>query len=175
MRAGNDPLSFQQPKNRTRDKETVMATQTTTFANDLVAPATAAAPKKSLTRFAAPTARVLLGLCFFVFGLDYFLHIMPPPKGPFPAPMMNFAGALAQSGYMMELIKGTEVLCGALFLLNLFVPLALVIIAPVIVNIVAFHLFLAPSGLPLALVLVVLASGLAWSRRDAFRPLFARR
>lgn len=152
-----------------------MATPTSTFANDLAAPSAPATSKKSITRFAAPAARVLLGLVFFVFGLDYFLHIMPPPKGPFPAPMMSFAGALAQSGYMMELIKGTEVLCGALLLANLFVPLALVIIAPVIVNIVAFHLFLAPSGLPLALVLVTLAGGLAWAHRDAFRPLFARR
>jgi hypothetical protein len=152
-----------------------MATQTSTFANDLDATPATASKKKSLTRFAAPTARVLLGLVFFVFGLDYFLHIMPPPKGPFPAPMMSFAGALAQSGYMMQLIKGTEVLCGALFLLNVFVPLALVIIAPVIVNIVAFHLFLEPSGLPLALVLVALAAGLAWAHREAFRPLLARR
>ena len=131
--------------------------------------------KKSLTRFVPIAARVLLGLVFFVFGLDYFLHFFPAPKGPFPPGAMAFGGALMQTGYMMELIKGTEVLCGVLLLGNLFVPLALVLIAPVVVNIVAFHAFLEPAGLPLAFILVVLLAYLGWAYREAFRPLLSLR
>jgi len=131
--------------------------------------------KKSLARFVPVVARVLLGLVFFVFGLDYFLHFMPAPQGPFPPGAMAFGGALMQTGYMMELVKGTEVLCGALLLANLFVPLALVLIAPVVVNIVAFHAFLEPAGLPLAFILVALLAYLGWAYRETFRPLLGMR
>jgi hypothetical protein len=131
--------------------------------------------KKSLTRFVPIAARALLGLVFFVFGLDYFLHFMPAPQGPFPAGAMALGGAMMKSGYLFELIKGTEVLCGALLLGNLFVPLALVVIAPVVVNIVAFHAFLEPAGLPLAFILVALLAYLGWAYREAFRPLLGMR
>ena len=88
---------------------------------------------------------------------------------------MAFAGALLRSGYMFPLIKGTEVAVGALLLANRFVPLALVVIAPVIVNIFAFHAFLAPSGVVLASVLAALEIALAWAHRSAYRPLLAAR
>ena len=133
---------------------------------------TATAPR-SITRYAAATGRVLLGLVFFVCGLDGFLHFLPQPTEPPPEGAMTFAIALLKSGYMFPLIKGTEVAAGALLLANRFVPLALVIIAPVIVNIVAFHAFLAPSGVGLACVLAALAIHLAWVHRAAYRPLFA--
>jgi hypothetical protein len=76
---------------------------------------------------------------------------------------------------MFPLIKGTELATGALLLANRFVPLALVVIAPVIVNIFAFHAFLAPSGLALAGALVALEIALAWAHRSAYRPLLAAR
>lgn len=135
----------------------------------------ASTERRAIARHAPTVARVLLGLVFFVFGLDYFLHFMPAPKGPFPAGAMALGGAMMQSGYMFELIKGTEVLCGALLLCNLFAPLALVVIAPVVVNIVAFHVFLEPAGLPLAIALVVLLAYLGWAYRETFRPLLAMR
>jgi len=115
--------------------------------------------------------RLLLGLIFTVFGLNGFLQFlsMPPP----PQPAMAFFGAMAVTGYMIPLLFTTQIVGGALLLLGM-APLALVILAPVIVNIVAFHLFLAPGGLPLAIVVAALASFLAWAHRDAYRPLFAR-
>ena len=119
-----------------------------------------------------PTAsRVLMGLTFFVFGLEGFLHFMPQPSEPPPAGAMALAGAMIKSGYLFQLVKGTEVLVGTLLLTNRFVPLALVLIAPVIVNIFAFHAFLAPAGLALPIVLIVAELYLARSYRDAFTPM----
>lgn len=120
-------------------------------------------------------ARVLLGLMFFVFGLNGFLNFIPPPKDGIPEGAMALSVAMMKSGYLMQLIKGTEVVVGLLLLANRFVPLALVVLAPVIVNIVAFHLFLAPTGLPMLVVIVGLHLYLAWTYRHAYRPLLASR
>jgi hypothetical protein len=79
------------------------------------------------------------------------------------------------TGYLFQLVKGTEVLMGALLLLNRFVPLALAILAPVIVNIVAVHVLLAPSGAAMAIVILALEVYLAWSYRGAFRAMLAAR
>lgn len=136
--------------------------------------ATSAAPR-SISRYAATCARVVMGLVFFVCGLDGFLHFLPQPTEPPGEAAMSFAIALMKSGYMFPLIKGTEVTVGALLLANRLVPLALVLIAPVVVNIFAFHAFLAPSGLVLASVLVALEIYLAWTYRSAYRPLLAPR
>jgi hypothetical protein len=130
---------------------------------------------RSIARHAVTAARVLLGLVFFVCGLDGFLHFLPQPTQPPSEGAMGFAVALIKSGYMFPLIKGTEVAVGALLLANRFVPLALVVIAPVIVNIFAFHAFLAPSGLALAGALVALEIALAVAHRSAYRPLLAAR
>src|SRR5579859_6712758 len=111
-------------------------------------------------------ARMLLGLIFFVFGLNGFFHFLPQP--PMSGPPADFVGALLATGYFFPLLKGTEVITGALLLSGRLVPLALTVLAPVVVNIVAFHLFLAPSGLPLPLVIVALGVFLAWSYRSAF-------
>ena len=130
---------------------------------------------RSIARHAVTAARVLLGLVFFVSGLDGFLHFLPQPTQPPSEGAMAFAVALIKSGYMFPLIKGTEVLVGALLLSNRFVPLALALIAPVIVNIVAFHAFLEPSGLTIAVAVAALEVYLAWSYRAAFRPMLAAR
>lgn len=130
---------------------------------------------RSIARHAVTAARVLLGLVFFVCGLDGFLHFLPQPTEPPSEGAMALAVALLRSGYMFPLIKGTEVAAGALLLANRFVPLALVVIAPVIVNIFAFHAFLAPSGLALASALVALEIALAWAHRSAYRPLLTAR
>ena len=117
-----------------------------------------------------PTAaRLLLGLIFTVFGLNGFLHFIPqpPPSGPSGA----FAGAMFATGYLFQLVKGTEVVAGLLLLSNRFVPLSLALLAPVIVNILAFHTFLAPSGLPLPLIILALELYLARSYRDAYSPM----
>ena len=115
--------------------------------------ASSSAPKAGFARHLPTIARVLLGLIFFVFGLNGFLNFIPqPPKESMPAGLVAFSEAMMKTGYLFQLIKGTEVLVGALLLLNRFVPLALTILAPVIVNIVAIHAFLAPSGVGMAVV-----------------------
>jgi uncharacterized membrane protein YphA (DoxX/SURF4 family) len=117
-------------------------------------------------------ARILLGLIFLVFGLNGFLHFLPQP--PMPDAAKSFFGGLAASGYMLPLVFTTQVVGGTLVLLGM-VPLGLVVLAPVIVNIVAFHLFLAPDGLPIAVVVAVLGLFLAWTVRDAYGALFRSR
>jgi uncharacterized membrane protein YphA (DoxX/SURF4 family) len=118
-------------------------------------------------------ARMILGLVFVVFGLNGFLQFLPQP--PLPAPALAFVGALGASGYFFPLLKVVEIGAGLLLLAGVFVPFALTLLAPVIVNIVAFHLFLDRSGL--AIVGLVLAAEvyLAFVHRAAFAPLFARR
>src|SRR3954468_21581266 len=90
----------------------------------------AGAKPKSFTPYLPHIARVLMGLMFFVFGLNGFLNFFPPPKTGMP----EFAGALMKTGYMFPLIAGTQLLVGLLLLINRFVPLALVLIMPVLVN-----------------------------------------
>ena len=132
---------------------------------------------KSPARVLTTIARVLLGLMFLVFGLDWFLHFMPQPKDGPPAAAMDFFTALVKTGYMMDLVKGTEVVAGALLLVNCFVPLGLTLLAPLIVNIVAFNVVLSPSGMGYGMsgVIVALELWLAWAYRGAFRPMLAAR
>jgi len=124
-------------------------------------------------KVAVTVARILLGLVFFVFGLNGFLHFMPnPPPTP---PAADFFGALIRTGYMFALIFGAQVLGGALLLLNLAVPFGLVILAPVIVNILGFHIYLSPvpAQLALAFVVALLEAFLAWHYWEKFGPLFS--
>lgn len=137
-------------------------------------PTNSPAPK-SLARHLPTIARVLLGLMFLVFGLNGFLNFIPQPKDPIPEGAMAFVGAMMKTGYLFQLVKGTEVVVGALLLLNRFVPLALAFLAPVIVNIVAFHAFLAPSGAAMTVVILGLELYLAWAYRSAFRGMLAAR
>jgi hypothetical protein len=116
-----------------------------------------------------------MGLMFTVFGLNGFLNFIPQPKEPMPAGAVAFAGALMQTGYMMPLVMGTQLLVGVLLLLNIFVPLALALIAPIIVGIITFHIFLAPSTLAPGVVILVLELYLAWAYRKSFAPMLAMR
>jgi hypothetical protein len=126
------------------------------------------------SRLITTIARYLQGISFFVFGLNGFLHFIPQPPGT-PEAMIKFGGALMATGYMMPLIKGTEVLAGVLLLSNRYVPLALTLLAPVLVNIVAAHAFLAPNGLALGLILFVLNIFLAYQYRASFAPMLQAR
>jgi hypothetical protein len=104
-------------------------------------------------KIVALIARILLGLVFLVFGLNGFLHFI---KGAMPTGIAGqFVGALIESHYFL-FIAALQVLGGALLLVNRYVPLALVILGPVIVNIFFFHALMAPAGLPLAIVVVIL-------------------
>jgi uncharacterized membrane protein YphA (DoxX/SURF4 family) len=134
---------------------------------------TDAPAKKSISRFFVHGARILMGLAFFVGGTNGLFHYLPEPKPELPEGAMAFVTALMNSGYMMQLIAGTQAIAGALLLANRFVPLALALLAPFLVNAVAFHLFLEPSGLIPALVFLAFELALAWAYRGAFKPMLA--
>jgi putative oxidoreductase len=121
---------------------------------------------------ASTIARYLAGVIFLVFGLNGFLHFipLPPPSGV----AGQFMGALFVSHYL-TLIFALQVI-GAVFLLaNRYVPLALAILAPVIVNILSFHALMAPSGFPFALFVTVLWALVFVHVRSAFTGLFESR
>jgi len=130
---------------------------------------------RSSTRFLPAVARVLLGASLLAFGLNGFLNFIPPPATPLPEAATAFLGSLVQTGYMMQLIAVTHLTVGLLLLVNRFVPLALVLLAPFIVNSVAFHVFLERSGLPMALAFLALELYLAWKYRAAYRPMLEAR
>jgi hypothetical protein len=117
-------------------------------------------------------ARYLAGVVFLVFGLNGFLNFipMPPPAGI----AGQFMGALYASHYLW-LIFALQLVAGVLLLANRYVPLALAMLAPVIVNILSFHVLMAPSGLPLALFVAVLWAVIFVDVRPAFAALFQAR
>jgi len=120
-------------------------------------------------KVATIVARVLLGLVFVVFGSNIFLHFMPMP--PPPATLAgDFSKALMQSHYIY-VVGLLQVIGGLLLLIGRYVPLGLTLLGPVIVNILLFHIFLDPSGLPMALVVAVLALFLLWRYRTNFAGL----
>lgn len=124
-------------------------------------------------RIAAHIARVLLGLMFLVFGLNGFLHFIsqpPPPAGT----ASQFLRALGASHYMVP-VFALQLIGGVLLLANRFVPLALVLLGPIIVNILLYHSLMAPAGLPPGVVALVLWSVVFYSVHSAFAGVFAMR
>ena len=123
-------------------------------------------------KIASLIARIFLGLIFLVFGLNGFLHFipMPPPTGV----AGQFFGSIFVSHYWV-VIFGVQVLGGLLLLFNRFVPFALVILGPVIVNIFFFHALMAPAGVPLAIVVVVLWALVAIRNKRHLAGIFVQR
>ena len=123
-------------------------------------------------KIASTIARYLAGVIFLVMGLNGFLNFIhfPPPAGI----AGQFMGALYVSHYLW-VIFAFQVIAGALLLVNRFVPLAVAILAPVLVNILTFHVLMAPSGLPMALVVAVLWVLIFIEVRPTFSGLFQSR
>jgi len=118
-------------------------------------------------------ARLLLGLVFVVFGLNGFLNFLR--LGPMPSGLAGqFIGALFLSHYYW-VIAALQILGGALLLVNRFVPLALVLLGPVIVNILLYHMFLNPAGIGMAIVVTILWFIVFCSNRQYFSGIFVRR
>ena len=114
--------------------------------------------------------RIILGLILIIFGANKFLGFMPSPELPEAAG--NFMGALANTGYMFPLIGAVEVIVGLLLILNKWVPFALILLAPVAVNMVLFHLKLAPAGIAPAALVTILNAVLIYANWDKFKQLF---
>ena len=123
-------------------------------------------------RIASVIARYLAGVIFLVFGLNGFLNFIPlPPPGGIAG---QFMGALYVSHYLW-VIFAFQVIAGVLLLVNRYVPLAVAILAPVLVNILTFHVLMAPSGLPLAIFAALLWIMIFIEVRPAFSGLFQSR
>jgi len=114
--------------------------------------------------------RTLLGFFFVAGPLAAIFHLSEPVLPPDAA---AFVEALAKTGYMMPLLWSTEILAGLMLLSGMLVPVALLLLAPVIVNIAAFHVFLAPGQMGPAVLVVTLELFLAWKYRGSFASLFA--
>jgi putative oxidoreductase len=123
-------------------------------------------------RIASTIARYLAGLIFLVMGLNGFLNFIhfPPPTGT----AAQFMGALYVSHYLW-VIFAFQLAAGVLLLVNRYVPLAVAILAPVLVNILVFHITMAPAGLPLAVFVAILWAVIFVDVRSAFSPLFQPR
>ena len=121
-----------------------------------------------LLTFAPIGARLLLGLIFTIFGLNGFFHFIdiPPAEGA----AGDFMGGLFASGYFFPLLAGTQTVVGLALLTNCFAALALVILAPISIHIALYHT-LAPDGMPMALLIIVLHLASAFGLRAAYRPL----
>ena len=140
------------------------------------APAATTARRSAAARHATLVTRVLTGLLFTVTGLNGFLNFMPAPDPSTMAPAgVAFSAALYATGYMLQLASGVQVVAGVLLVAGRFVPLALALLAPMVVNIFLFHVFLEPSGFVMALLVTVAEIGLAWAYRDRFRPMLQAR
>jgi putative oxidoreductase len=120
-------------------------------------------------RFAPAAARILLGLVFTVFGANFFLHFIPQPPME-PGPAVDLAMALMGS-YVMTTVKVVEVVAGLALLSNRFVPLALAVLAPIVVGINGFHLTLAPATGGAGYLVLARELYLAWAYREAFKPM----
>lgn len=107
-------------------------------------------------------ARLLLGLIFLGAGISFFFTTPPPLEGA----MGDFFKGMAATGYFFHLLKVTEIVCGALLLSGFFVPLALVVLAPITLNIFLVHLFMAPEGLVLAIIIGILLTYLAFFSKE---------
>jgi len=114
--------------------------------------------------------RLLLGLILVVFGANKFLDFMPHMEMPEAAG--NLMGAMMASGYMLKLVGATEVFVGLLLLIKKWVPLALVVLAPISVNMILFHLFLAPAGIGPAAVVTLINIILIYSNWNKLKILF---
>ena len=117
-------------------------------------------------KFALIGARVLLGLIFVVFGLNGFFNFIPPPEMNESAGALM--GALVATGYFMIIVKLVEVVAGLMILTGKYLPLGLILLAPVSVHILLFHVFLDTAGLGMAIFIIVMQVFLAWAYRDSY-------
>lgn len=120
-------------------------------------------------RLAVTTARSLLGLIFVVYGVNYFVpFIALPPTSPEGQALLD---ALAASGFFLPLLRITQLVAGVALLANRYTPLALVILAPIVVNIVLYDIFLDTAGLPMGILLLALQAFLGWAYCDDYEKL----
>ncbi|MBS4202193.1 hypothetical protein KHA93_21520 [Bacillus sp. FJAT-49732] len=115
-------------------------------------------------------SELLLGLIFLCAGLNGYIVLFGfNPLFPTSPKAMEFLG----TGYLLAMEKTPEIVCGILLIIRRLVPLALTILAPIIINILAFHIFVDHALLPLALILFLLEVILIWRYRKSFMGLLS--
>ncbi len=125
---------------------------------------------RKIKSFSVTASRILLGIVFLTFGLNYFLQFLPtPPQNGGPAE--SFTAGLFLSGYFFPFLKALEVLIGIALIARLFVPLVLVVLMPISLYILLFHLFLTDNAV-MSFIILSLHLYLAWSYRSYYKPLF---
>ena len=124
-------------------------------------------------KIAVVIVRVLVGLLFLFASIVVLFKLVPQPE--LVGRVKVFMDGVNASEYLMPLIKITELVCGIAFVTGYYVPLAIVVIAPVIINIFLFHAFVDTQGLAVGVALVFANVFLAYAYRDKFRPLLAAR
>ncbi len=117
-------------------------------------------------KIAAIIVCILMGLMFAFASISFFLHLMKEPE--LTGNIKIFMEAMMATGYMMNVVKIFELACVISFLSGKFVPLATLVIFPIILNILLFHSFLDPSGLPVAIPLMIGNLFLAWYHREKY-------
>jgi putative oxidoreductase len=116
--------------------------------------------------------RILLGLMFLIFGINGFVPFIPNPPS-IPPLALEFFGTMVRS-HFSYFVFGVQTICGVLLLVNRYVPLALVTLAAVLANIVAFHVTMWPATLvPMPVIAIVLWFLVAWPLRRYFSPLLS--
>jgi putative oxidoreductase len=118
-------------------------------------------------------SRFLLGLIFIVFGLNGFFHFLPQPPMQ-PGLAKDYFVVMSTSGYLF-LPFFLQLSSGILFLINRYIPFALVLIAPVIVNILLFHILMNPEGIVPGLVVTIFWCVLFYNVRSSFAGIFQPR
>ena len=128
-------------------------------------------PSQDIHSIAVIIVRNLMGLMFLFASIVVLFKLMPQPEPKGTAKL--FMEGITATGYFMPLLKVTELLCGIAFVTGRFVPLATVVIFPIILNILLFHIFVAPEGLPLAILLFLGNLFLAYACRKHYVALLA--
>ncbi len=123
---------------------------------------------------AKPVLRILLGVLFLIFSLNFFFHFLPMPSPTDPR-AQAFMGGLFGTGYFFQFLKVVELVCAIMLITNMYVALALIILAPIVINIFLYHAMLAPEGVPLALFLGLLLAALGYMYRGSYREVLKKK
>lgn len=124
-------------------------------------------------KIAAIIVRVLMGLMFAFSSIVVLFNLVPQPE--LTGDIKTFMDGLEVSGYMMTTVKIIEMVCAVAFISGMFVPLANVVIFPINVNILLFHIFLAPEGLLVSILLMLANLFLAYYYRDKYKHMLRAR
>jgi uncharacterized membrane protein YphA (DoxX/SURF4 family) len=120
------------------------------------------------------TARILMGLAFLVFGLNGFFHFIPMQAPPPTSAAGQYLAVMTATHYFIP-IYSLQGICGILFIFNRFVPLALALICPVIVNILLFHALMEPSNVLPGLLVTICWIIVYYGHRSAFKGIFQQK